>query len=203
MFSFLDRFFGKSAGQQEQNSPITNAYFLLRPSDQEVVRNYFGAACDICRLLDRLRRQEQDVAHEAVLARFERAEKLYSAVGFLPILPSSVRHQPGNSSPQFDAERLPERGFLVRRESGRLPFFYASAVKKHVARLRAAKPRAFVSSPRVAVLPCQTPKHQSIGYQAWSPRSLRAVANNSRKEQNARSALACQRFAVLRGHFTG
>lgn len=170
MFSFLDRFLGKSQGQQEQSNPITNAYFLLRPSDQEVVRNYFGAACDICRLLDSLRRHEQNVAHEAVLARFERAEKLYSGIGFLPILPSSVRAgKPGNSSPQFDAERLPERGFLVRRESGRLPFFYASAVKKHVARLRAAKPRAFVSSPRVAVLKCQNREQQSIGYQAWTP----------------------------------
>jgi len=169
MFSFLDRFLGKSPSQQEQRGPITNAYFLLRPSDQEVVRNYFGAACDICRLLDSLRRHEQNVAHEAVLARFERAEKLYSGIGFLPILPSSVRPQPGNSSPQFDAERLPERGLLVRRESGRLPFFYASALKKHVASLRAAKPRAFVSSPRVALLKCQTREQQSIGYQAWNP----------------------------------
>lgn len=169
MFSFLERFFGNSAGPQEQTSPVTNAYFLLRPSDQEVVRNYFGAACDICRLLDSLRRHEQNVSHEAVLARFERAEKLYSGIGFLPILPSSVRAQPSSSSPQFDAERLPERGFLVRRESGRLPFFYASAVKKHVARLRAAKPRAFHSSPRVAVLKCQNREQQSIGYQAWTP----------------------------------
>jgi hypothetical protein len=84
----------------KQPAPITNAYFLLGPSDQEVVRNYFGAACDVCRLLDSLRRHEQNVAHEAVLARFERAEKLYSGIGFLPILPSSTAQpRPTEQSP--------------------------------------------------------------------------------------------------------
>lgn len=170
MFSFLDRFLRGSTNSDEAPAPITNAYFLLGPSDQEVVRNYFGAACDICRLLDSLRRHEQ-VAHEAILARFERAEKLYSGIGFLPILPCSVRSpgpQSTRQSPQFDAEHLPERGFLVRRESGRLPFFYASALKKHVDRLRAAKPRPFRSSPRVAVL-ATGGVNSHRGYQAWTP----------------------------------
>ena len=171
MFSFLDRFLKGSILNEAAPAPISNAYLLLGPSEQEVVRNYFGAATDVCRLLDSLRRHEQ-VAHEAVLARFERAEKLYSGICFLPILPSSTR-RPGQysnrQSPQFEADRLPERGFLVRRESGRLPFFYASALKKHAARLRAAKPRQFASSSRVAVLSTGSAGNKHGGYQAWTP----------------------------------
>ena len=170
MFSFLERFLRGSS--LNETAPISNAYFLLGPSEQEVVRNYFGAATDVCRLLDSLRRHEQNVAHEAVLARFERAEKLYSGIGFLPILPSSTRG-PGQfsnrQSPQFEADRLPERGFLVRRESGRLPFFYASALKKHAARLRTVKPRQFASSSRVAVLSTEGAGNRQDGYQAWTP----------------------------------
>lgn len=171
MFSFLERFLKRSAGNKVVPAPITNAYFLLGASDKEVVRNYFGAACDICRLLDSLRRHEQ-VADEAILARFERAEKLYSGIGFLPVLPSSTR-RPGQhfnrESPQFEPDRLTEQGFLLRRQSGKLPFFYASALKKHVARLRATKPRPFVSSPRVALLAAGSTVNVHGAYQAWTP----------------------------------
>ncbi len=175
MFSFFERFLGnKLDGDQPAAVPVqvpipqTNAYDLLSPADKEVVRAYFGAATDVCRLLDSLRRHEQ-VAHEMVLARFERAEKYYSGLGFLPILPSSTRSPGQGGSPLFEAKQLPERGFLVRRESGRLPHFYASAVKKHVARLRDAKVRPFASSPRVALLKTATVPQQSQGYQAWNP----------------------------------
>lgn len=176
MFSFLDRFLGNMLGSDASASasvavPATNAYHLLSSSDKEVVRNYFAAATHICSLLDSLRLNEQ-VAHEATLARFEQAEKQYSGIGFLPILPGSTR-SPGKQyyreRPLFDADRLPERGFLVRRESGKLPFFYASALKKYVDRLRTAKPRQFVSSPRVALLKTATVPQQNSGYQAWTP----------------------------------
>ena len=168
MFSFLDRFLGNRLTADVAAPAATNAYHLMGPSDQEVVRLYFGAATDVSRLLDSLRRHEQ-VADEAVLARFQRAEKLYSGLGFLPILPSSTRSPGQTGTPQFEPERLPARGFLVLRESGRLPFFYASALKQHVASLRAAKPKSFASSPAVAQLKTATVPQQSSGYQAWKP----------------------------------
>jgi len=180
MFSFLERFLGNKSGSSTSPSAsisatrpaaVTNAYHLLNPTDQEVVRAYFFAATDVCRLLDSLRLHEQ-AAHEAVLTRFEQAEKKYSGLGFLPILPGSTR-SPGRQyyreRPLFEPDLLPERGFLVRRQSGKLPFFYASALKRQVATLRAAKPRQFVSSPRVALLKTATVPQQPSDYQAWTP----------------------------------
>lgn len=70
---------------------------------------------------------------EAVLTRFERAERCLSGVGFLPVMPRAFVRLPSHV---HDVTAMVTSGTLRRRQPGMLPMFYAGGLRRHAETLR-------------------------------------------------------------------
>lgn len=144
VFSFLKRFL---SNKRRSNEPVVvNPFLELSARDQDVVREYFVAALAVHRLLQSLHHGVTAGNCELVIDRFDQAEKQYSGLGFLPVMPGSLHYKGSRSLDIFHVERLTSMGLLVRRVSGDLPQFYTAAVRKHAARLQRRKPQPLVTS---------------------------------------------------------
>jgi hypothetical protein len=133
MKSFFEMFLGN---QLSEAAPvIVNPYAQLNRTHQEVVREYFAAALAVRQLIDSIRRRARAVDHEQVLARFDRAEKHYAGIGFLPVLPTCVSVYGPHGIGEFNADKLLASGIFTRRTHSAMPLFFAPGMVRHVDRL--------------------------------------------------------------------
>lgn len=155
-FSFLDLFLRNKLPVENLDASsdvkVKHPFDELNSNQQEVVREYFRAALAVHNMLESLRRGLSVLHTASTLERFERAEKHYCGIGFLPVLPVGLHVNRSRNLSDFQAERMLAMGLLVRRVHGDLPHFYAGPVKKHAERLQKRKPEALVASATVGIL---------------------------------------------------
>ncbi len=145
VFSFLELFLSNKLPVEEK-VVVTNPFLELSARHQDVVREYFVSALAVYGILQSLHHGLAVINCERVIERFERAEKHYSGIGFLPVLPGSLHNKGSRSIDEFHVDRLSSMGLLVHRLSGDLPQFYATGVRRHALRLQKSKPQPLVTS---------------------------------------------------------
>lgn len=133
MRTFFELFMG---GHTSVAQPaVVNPYVELNRVHQGAVREYFAATLEVRRLFDSIRLRNRAVDHEKILERFDRAEKNYAGIGFMPVLPTCVSLTGPNGISEFDADRLFACGIFARRNHAGMPVMFAPGVGRHLVRL--------------------------------------------------------------------
>lgn len=116
------------------------SFTLYRELDvlsQDAVREYFRVTHEVNKLMMAVRLYGRCLKNDDLLERFERAERYYSGLGFLPVMPRCVDFA---CSESFDV--VLARGLVQRRIPAKGLFFFASGVRKHLVRLDALYQKA-------------------------------------------------------------
>lgn len=132
---------GAKTRAEELSQQSCALYTALAVTDQEAVRTYFRLAHEVSKLILAVRLYGLCLKNGDLLERFEQAERYYSGLGFLPVMPRCVDYACAES---FDV--VLARGLLQRRVPAGGLFFFAPGVRRHLARLDANYQKA---APRV------------------------------------------------------
>lgn len=158
LVSLLSKALGLQITAASQRSPAgparaQPATLFAAPADNELstLNEYVEAARAAAFLLERIRQtlrynpELEPSDTEAVLARFERAERCLSGIGYAPILPRAFTRIP-RAGHVHDVYSMVVSGMLRRRPVGKLPIFYANGLRRNVETLlKQGLPRTIVS----------------------------------------------------------
>lgn len=116
------------AASFESNAPSA-------PTDNELptLSEYVEASRAVAHLLERIKHLGLNPVlpsdTEAVLTRFQRAERCLSGIGFTPIMPRAFMRLPRHV---HDVSSMVTSGMLRRRPGGTLPLFFAGGLRRNV-----------------------------------------------------------------------
>jgi len=102
----------------------------LTPGQRDDVRAYLSACHQVANLFKSIRYYGKLFNQDELMERFARAERAYSALGLLPILPSTVNYEAAGSL--ADAAH---QGLIQRRIPAAPITFHAAGVRRHMVAL--------------------------------------------------------------------
>jgi hypothetical protein len=130
---------GKYSGVSVSKTPGTPAAsfesLASAPTDNELptLSEYVEASRAAAQMLERIKNLSLNPVlpsdSDAVLTRFERAERCLSGIGFTPIMPRAFMRLPRNV---HDVTSMVTSGMLRRRPGGTLPIFFAGGLRRYV-----------------------------------------------------------------------
>ena len=102
----------------------------LTPAQREDVRAYLSACHQIGNLFKSIRLYGKLFSQDQLMERFAKTERAYSALGLMPILPSTVNYEAAGSLADAAAQ-----GLIQRRIPAAPITFHAAGIRRHVALL--------------------------------------------------------------------